>query len=109
MRFMCTQVACQNQINVLTVFWLAKKFACDEYDFIGQSEMVFYRFFQRLVISVAVQKDRGLWERDWVLEFFFPSSSPLIIIINSPYFSTELSVQCDGAWAGAGCGGRSLW
>ena len=64
MRFMCTQVACQNQINVLTVFWLAKKFACDEYDFIGQSEMVFYGFFQRLVIPVAVQKDRGLWERD---------------------------------------------
>ena len=64
MRFMCTQVACQNQINVLTVFLLAKKFACDEYDFIGQSEMVFYGFFQRLVIPVAVQKDRSLWERD---------------------------------------------
>ena len=40
---MCTQVACQNQINVLTVFGLAKKFACDEYDFIGQSEVVFLR------------------------------------------------------------------
>ena len=26
--------------------------------------MVFYGFFQRLVIPVAVQKDRGLWERD---------------------------------------------
>ena len=63
MRFMCTQVACQK----LTVFLLAKKFACDEYDFIGQSEMVFYGFFQRLVIPVAVQKDRGLWERDWPL------------------------------------------
>ena len=65
MRFMCTQVACQNQINVLNVFLLAKKFVCDEYDFIGQSEMVFYGFFQRLVIPVAEQKDRGLWERDW--------------------------------------------
>ena len=51
---MCTQVACQNQINVLTVFLLAKKFACDQYDFIGQSEVVFYGFFQRLVIPVAV-------------------------------------------------------
>ena len=36
-------MTCQNQINELTVFWLAKKFAGDELDFIGQSEMIFFR------------------------------------------------------------------
>ena len=29
--------------------------------------MVIFGFFQRLVIAVAVQKDRGLWERDWMV------------------------------------------
>ena len=38
---MCAQMTCQNEINVLTVFWLAKKFECDENDFIGQSEIFF--------------------------------------------------------------------
>ena len=31
--------------------------------------MVFYGFFQRLVIPVAVQKDRGLWERDCAIAY----------------------------------------
>ena len=39
---MCTQITCQNEINVLTVFWLVKKFACDENDFIDQSEFFFF-------------------------------------------------------------------
>ena len=29
--------------------------------------MVIFGFFQRLVIAVAVQKDRGLWERVWMV------------------------------------------
>ena len=58
-------MTCQNQINMLTGFWLAKKFACDEHNFIRQSEMFFLLFFQRLVFPIAVQKDCGLWERDW--------------------------------------------
>ena len=42
----CTQMTCQNQVNVLAVFfffWFAKYFAHDEHAFIGQSEMFFLR------------------------------------------------------------------
>ena len=36
----------------------------DEYVFVGQSHIVFFWFFQRLVIPGADQKDHSLWERD---------------------------------------------
>ena len=36
----------------------------DEYVFVGQSHIVFFWFFQRLVILGADQKDHSLWERD---------------------------------------------
>ena len=49
-----------------TVFCSAKLFVYDEYVFIDQSEMFFFRFFRRLVILGADQKDRSLWERDCV-------------------------------------------
>ena len=56
-KLVCTQMTCQNQINVLTV--------CRNTCF-GQSDMIFFfGFFERLVILGDEQKDRSFWERDW--------------------------------------------
>ena len=46
--------------------------------FIGQSEMVFFRFFQRLVILGADQKDPSLWERDWIVHTHTPIISKVM-------------------------------
>ena len=53
---LCTQMTCQNQINLLAVFSIWKGYLHMMNMFIGQSEMVFFRFFQRLVILGAVPK-----------------------------------------------------
>ena len=53
---LCTQMTCQNQINLLAVFSIWKGYLHMMNMFIGQSEMVFFRFFQKLVILGAVPK-----------------------------------------------------
>ena len=53
---LCTQMTCQNQINLLAVFLIWKGYLHMMNTFIGQSEMFFFRFFQRLVILGAVPK-----------------------------------------------------
>ena len=56
-RVLCTQMTCQNQINLFTV--------CNEHVYWPIRDG-FLRFFQRLMILGADQKDRSLWERDWI-------------------------------------------
>ena len=65
-KLVCTQMTCQNQINVFTVCMIGKviciwwiRFSANQICFF------FFGFFERLVILGDEQKDRSFWERDW--------------------------------------------
>ena len=62
----CTQMTCQNQVNVLAVFFdLPSTLPMMNMLLSANQRCSFYGFFQRLVILGADQKDRSFCERDW--------------------------------------------
>ena len=65
-KLVCTQMTCQNQINVLTVCITGKVICIWRIRFsANQIWFFFFGFFERLVILGDEQKDRSFWERNW--------------------------------------------
>ena len=65
-KLVCTQMTCQNQINVLTVCIIGKVICIWGIRFSANQIWFFFSgFFERLVILGDEQKDRSFWERDW--------------------------------------------